>query len=269
MTDKGLVPVEQKKVIFYEDEITAVLIQADSDRHVFVPLRPLCDYLGIDWPAQYQRIRRDDVLSEETRSIVVTTTDRGDREMVCLPLDFLPGWLFTISAKRVKEEFRDKIKRYQRECYRVLSEAFQEGRLTAEPSFDELLDRESPAAQAYRMASAIMRMARQQLLLESEIRTHTEQLLDHEQRLEEIEGTLGDPERHITPEQASQISQAVKSVALVLTKSSGSNQYGSVYGELYRKFGITSYKQLPAKRFDEALEFLTNWHQALVGDSPF
>ena len=36
---------------------------------------------------------------------------------------------------------------------------------------------------------------------------------------------------------------------MVMSKASGSNQYGSVYGELYRKFGITSYKMLPANRF--------------------
>ena len=58
-----------------------------------------------------------------------------------------------------------------------------------------------------------------------------------------------------TEEQASQISQAVKTVAMTLSKASGSNQYGAVYGELYRKFGITSYKLLPAKRFNEAMSF--------------
>ena len=56
---------------------------------------------------------------------------------------------------------------------------------------------------------------------------------------------------------------------MTLSKASGSNQYGGVYGELYRKFGITSYKLLPASRFEEAIGFLTSWHQSLVGDEPF
>ena len=92
---------------------------------------------------------------------------------------------------------------------------------------------------------------------------------DYEERLELVESTLGDPGRFVTPDQAMQISQAVKAIALVLSKRSGSNQYGSVYGELYRKFGITSYKLLPAQKFAEAMSWLTEWHQSLVDDSPF
>jgi len=73
----------------------------------------------------------------------------------------------------------------------------------------------------------------------------------------------------VTPDQASQISQAVKAVALALGQLTNRNEFGGVYGEFYRKFGITSYKALPAKKFDEALQFLTEWHQSLVGDAPF
>ena len=54
-----------------------------------------------------------------------------------------------------------------------------------------------------------------------------------------------------------------------LGEESGRNEYGGVYGELYRKFSITSYKLLPANRFQEAMKFLTNWHQSLVGEEPF
>jgi hypothetical protein len=34
------------------------------------------------------------------------------------------GWLFGINANRVKEELRDRLIQYQRECYRVLADAF-------------------------------------------------------------------------------------------------------------------------------------------------
>jgi hypothetical protein len=57
--------------------------------------------------------------------------------------------------------------------------------------------------------------------------------------LEKIESTLGDTGRLVTPDQARQISQAVKAVAIALGKKSGRNKFGGVFGELYRKFGIT------------------------------
>jgi hypothetical protein len=275
----ALVPLEQRQVLFYDDEITAVLVAEGERRHIYVPLRPLVDNLGLAWSGQYERVQRDAVLSEEIRSVRVTRTEPGrstaqataevSREMVCIPLDYLNGWLFGINANRVKEEIRERLIRYQRECYQVLHEAFLEGRLSADPDFAELLASDSPAAQAYRIAAAMMRLARQQLVLEAQVESQGHQLADHERRLEEVEATLGDPGRHITPEQASQISQAVKAVAMALGKKSGRNEYGGVYGEFYRRFGITGYKLLPARRFDDAMAFLTEWHQNVEGDVPF
>lgn len=277
--DESLEPLEQRQVLFYDDEVTAVLVEVGDRREVFVPLRPLVDNLGLAWSGQYERLRRDPVLSSEIRSVRVTRTEAGrgeagsaaevSREMVCLPLDYLNGWLFGISAARVKEEIRDRLIRYQRECFRVLHDAFVEGRLSADPEFADLLASDSPAAQAYRIAAAMMRLARQQLVLEAQVASQGQQLVDHERRLEEVEATLGDPGRNITPEQASQISQAVKAVAMALGKKSGRNEYGGVYGEFYRRFGITSYKLLPSRRFEEAMAFLAEWHQSLEGRVPF
>jgi hypothetical protein len=85
-----------------------------------VPVRRLCDNLGLTWPPQWQRIQRDEVLSEAVRSIIITITDPeskyapGQSEMLCLPLDYIPGWLFGIQTGRVKEEIRPKLIRYRR-----------------------------------------------------------------------------------------------------------------------------------------------------------
>jgi ferritin-like metal-binding protein YciE len=147
----------------------------------------------------------------------------------------------------------------------VLWEAFQEGRLTSDAGFDELLAGDTPAAQAYKMAAAIMKMARQQLLLEAKLETHTSLLVDHEKRLEEIETTLGDPGRFVTPDQAMQISQAIKVIAAEIEKRTRKNEYGAIYGQLYREFGITSYKQLPANQFDKAMAWLTDWYKRITG----
>jgi hypothetical protein len=162
--------------------------------------------------------------------------------MLALPLDYISGFLFGINANRVRESLREKLIRYQEECYTVLNEAFREGRLTADPAFSDLLAGESPAAQAYKMARAMMELARNQLLLESRLSVHDLRLDDYEKRLEGIEATLGDPSHYVTPDQASQ---------------------------LYRRFGITSYKQLPAAKFDEAMTWLNEWREGIEGDVPF
>ena len=262
---KTLVPLEQKAVEFYGDEIIAVRAAGGA---IYVPVRPICDLLGVDWAGQRRRINRDAVLSEEMKSVAVTARE-GERlvtrEMQCLPLDYVSGFLFGINADRVKAELKERVLRYQRECYKVLSEAFREGRLTAEPTFDDLLVSDSPAVQAYKMAAAIMQMARQQILLEAQIGQHTSRLDAYEKRLELVEVALSVPSEHVTPDQAMQISQAVKMVAMELGKRSKRNEYGSVYGQLYRQFAITSYKQLPASQFEAAMSWLTDWYKQITG----
>jgi hypothetical protein len=126
--NKALVPLEQKVVEFYGDELTAVRVEIEGKSAVYVPVRPICDYMGVDWSAQFRRINRDPVLSAEATPCVVVTATQGQpdqrREMLCLPLDMVNGWLFGINANRVKEELRDRLIQYQRECYRVLADAF-------------------------------------------------------------------------------------------------------------------------------------------------
>ncbi|WP_374689552.1 phage antirepressor N-terminal domain-containing protein [Promineifilum sp.] len=266
MSDEAtLIPVEQKEVLFYDDQLIAV---RGYDGHVYVAIGQLCDLLGMDRASQTRRIRGDEILADGYRgSVNLTYPGGGTQPSGVLRVDLLPLWLTGIRTKAVRPEIRAKLERFKREAAKVLWEAFQEGRLTADPSFDDLLRADTPAAQAYRMAQALLQLARQQLLLEARLVAHDDRLDAHEDRLEQIESALGDRGRFITPEQATEISQAVKSIAAALHKQSGRNEYGAVYGEFYRKFGIPSYRELPARRFDEAIRFLTAWFAELT-DQP-
>lgn len=271
MTDDALQPVEQRLVTFYDDEITAVVIEENNRQIVYVPIRPLCDYLSISWAGQRERINRDPVLGEVGATVRVTRTE-GEREvareLLCLPLDFLNGWLFGISALRVKDEVRERLITYQRECYRILANAFIEPRSEVTPTQATLL-------QVEQMGLAIAQMAREQIEFDK-------RLTAAEERLDKAAKIVGDLTKQVTAvthqlpsggvvteDQAAQLSQAVKAVAIAQGKLSKRNEFGAVYGELYRRFGITSYKQLPAGRFSEAMAWLTEWHQELVGDEPF
>ena len=262
MNDTALTVVEQRDVSFYEDELTAVRAE---DGHIYVSLSHLCDALGIDTQGQARRIKRQSILLNGYSWVDILSTQPTPqrRRSQVMRVDLVPLFLTGISTKSIADESRRrKLERFQEEAAKVLWEAFQQGRLTGDLDFDALLAQDSPEAQAYKMAQAVLLLARNQLLMRS-------QLADHEQRLETIEAQLSDTGRNVTPDQASQISQAVKAVALALGKKTNRNEFGAVYGELYRKFGITGYKMLPARRFDEAMKFLTDWHENLTGTLPF
>jgi hypothetical protein len=85
--------IEQKSIVFYEDEITAVVVDVDGEPSVYVPLLPICEYLGLDWSAQNRRVRRDEILNDESVILMLAAADGRTREMMCLPLDLLNGSL--------------------------------------------------------------------------------------------------------------------------------------------------------------------------------
>lgn len=113
-----LTPVE-----FHGATLSVILINGLP----FVALKPICDDLGISWVGQLQRIKRHPVLSS---SMCVTHTDaaRGNHtlksEVVMLPLDKLDGWLFGVSVGRVRPELRERLTRYQAECFAALARHF-------------------------------------------------------------------------------------------------------------------------------------------------
>lgn len=253
----SLEPIEQKEVMFYEDEITAVLVRSEEGEQVLIPIRPLCDLLGLSWPGQRERIARDAVLSEIAATVRVTRTE-GDREvtreLVALPLDFLNGWLFGVNASRVKEEVRARLIRYQRDCYRILAAAFQQTAVS--PTLANL-------AQIRGLALAIAQMAEEQMEHERRI-SATENRLQQaavvvgsiDRRLKEVEERVS-PGQPITNEQAAEIKELVKAVAM--SQGGKPENFQAIWGEMYRRFGVGSYKLIPQSKYADVLSFLNEW----------
>lgn len=100
---------------------------------MFVALKPIVESMGMDWSAQYRRTQRDPILSEGIAVMATPFGRGGDQQAVCLKMDLVNGWLFTIDSSRIKDEaVREKVLLYQRECYGVLHKHFY-GRSNGEP----------------------------------------------------------------------------------------------------------------------------------------
>ncbi|MFZ1398455.1 MAG: phage antirepressor N-terminal domain-containing protein [Candidatus Promineifilaceae bacterium] len=266
--DSALIPIEERSVLFYDDEIKLALVRTGDKEQAYVPVRPMCDFLGVAWSPQLRRINRDPILSEVATSVTVTVTEAGQRgQMLCLPIDFLNGWLFGINATRVKPTVKERLLRYQRECYQVLAQAFTPQSPQGESATMSAL------VQVREMGLAIVRMAEEQMEFERRLMT-TEVRLDQAatvygdltKRVKSLEAQLT-PGKTVSEAQASQISQAVKAVALALGQKSGRNEFGGVYGELYRRYDITGYKMLPLAKFEACMAWLSEWYQNLTGET--
>lgn len=256
---KAVVPVAQKQVEFYGDELTAVVVDNNGRERIFVPIRPICDFWGVAWDPQRRRILRDPVLSKKIERVTLTVTDSYrtiSREMICLPLDYLNGWLFGITADRVKSEVRDRVIRYQEECYQVLADAFQKGAETAEmsPSTTALV-------QIRETALAVAKLADEQLALTTRLNKAGIVVAGHEKRIRILEQRI-DPGNPITDEQAAEVGQKVAALAMFLTERDNSkNHFQGIFSELHRQFKVTSYKLIPIGKYAAVLEFLDTWYE--------
>ena len=95
----------------------------EREGQVYVVMRPIADALGLEWSAQYRRIQRDEVLS--CVAIMAThqlPNDDRNRELLALPIDFMNGWLFGVTANKIRPELRESLIHYKRECFRILYE---------------------------------------------------------------------------------------------------------------------------------------------------
>lgn len=101
------------------------IVTVDRDGEVLVPIKPICDALGIEDAAQRVKIQNDDFLAPTGSIIESVAADGKTREMFALPLKFIYGWLATINPGKVAPEAREAVSRYRRECYEVLYDYFQ------------------------------------------------------------------------------------------------------------------------------------------------
>lgn len=144
MSDTQSIPAT---VNFHGKSLT-VITAADGQR--LVAMRPICEAIGLDWVSQHKRIGRDSVLAATMVIMTTVAADGKEREQVCLPLEYLNGWLFGISTSRVKPEIRQRLEDYQRECYQVLN-AYWSGDQVSSPRVPQ--QSEILVAQAYARAA--------------------------------------------------------------------------------------------------------------------
>lgn len=85
----------------------------------YVPMKQVAENIGLVWDAQFKRIKRNEILSQGM-VIMAIPSNGGEQDAVCLPLHYLNGWLFGIKVSKVKPELKEKLIRYQKECYEVL-----------------------------------------------------------------------------------------------------------------------------------------------------
>ncbi len=68
--EAALIAIELRHVVIEGDDILAARVDAGD---IYLPLRSMCDALGVSYQGQVARIRRDEVLAEGLHTLRVET----------------------------------------------------------------------------------------------------------------------------------------------------------------------------------------------------
>lgn len=108
-------------------------------RH-FVPIKPMCQSLGIDVDGQRRKLADADWASTEIISVQMPGDDQR-RDVVALDADHIPMWLATIQVNRVAEESRPTLIAFQREAAAALRDYFYRGGAINPSATEDQLER--------------------------------------------------------------------------------------------------------------------------------
>jgi hypothetical protein len=259
-------------VPFYGDELIAV---QQADGAIFVVFPRVCDALGLKRWSQARRIQNHAVLSKGLSTLTIQT-EGGPQAAQCLRLDLLPLWLAGVQASKVKTDLQDKLIRYQTEAAAVLWEAFKpqilvESTAIVPAGTHAIQQLQQIAEMGYaiaRMAEQQIELQRQQHALSDRMDTAARVIKDVQVRLGVLEDQLH-PAAYITDEQSATVSNQVKALAEYLSgQRSGKNHYQGIFAELYRRFGVSSYKLIRQEQYAAVLDFLERWRQTATGEPP-
>ncbi|MEW7854809.1 phage antirepressor N-terminal domain-containing protein [Pseudomonas chlororaphis] len=95
------------------------LLLVEQGGEPFVPMKPVVEGMGLAWQTQHRKLM-DGRFASTVTIMVIVADDGKSREMACLPLRKLAGWLMSIHASKVRRELRDVVIAFQNECDDVL-----------------------------------------------------------------------------------------------------------------------------------------------------
>ncbi|WP_300535618.1 phage antirepressor N-terminal domain-containing protein, partial [uncultured Mameliella sp.] len=95
------------------------------DRQAFIPVRPVCDRLGLAYQPQHRKLTAPETEATVTMKVTVGA-DGKQREMLHLAYEDFLMWLGNITPSRVKPEARDALRRTRIEIREVLATHYRE-----------------------------------------------------------------------------------------------------------------------------------------------
>lgn len=107
------------------------IITAMAAGVAYVAMKPIVENIGLDWASQFVKLKKQ---GEKFGCCDITIPSFGGlQRMLCLPMKKLNGWLFSINPAKVRDDIRDRLVRYQEECFTALHDYWNKGAAIRKP----------------------------------------------------------------------------------------------------------------------------------------
>jgi uncharacterized coiled-coil protein SlyX len=251
---------------FDGDTLPAVILDGEG---VAIPIRTICQALGLDVQSQSDRLREHDVLADGLR-VVRVPRGRQLRPVMALLHRFIPFWLATIVPSQVKPAVRAKLVRYQLELVDVLALLYGGDVQSRQPTAVD--PAAAPIQRQITEALLEIRLLRD-ALLEAQNQADSRLTL-HERRIDAIEDVLGElqdqftAQTTITAAQQEVIKRSIQRLARRYEQHTGQPMFARLFGQFCIDLGTPKYALLPASRYNEALSWLRTKAAELLPNDP-
>ncbi len=259
-------PVEQLPIPLFDG---VVLAARTHDGAISLALRDLCAIFGIALRAQQRRIRANEALHLMQLRVL---DGRQFRTIDFLLLDDVPIWIMDIQSRRVNEAVRDRFVYVKTYLVSAVKAAFAELTGLPEGPSREIED----LRELDRIDAALKELeeltARQTAIEASQDRARLA-FRDLQAMVREIQTRVQTLEQQarqrISPTQRGTIYQLVqawgKALAAHRREMKGGEAIRSCWRTFNERFKLGTYTDLPAARYDEAIQFIKAQYHALTG----
>lgn len=112
------------------------LITLKVEDVIYTAVKPIVEAMGLDWGGQQQKLSKSGD-KFNCRDISMVAKDGKIRQMLCMPLKKLNGWLFSINPEKVRADLREKVIQYQEECFEALYNYWYFGKAERKTTVDQ------------------------------------------------------------------------------------------------------------------------------------
>ncbi len=260
-------PREQLPVPLFDGVVLAV---RGGDSRIYLDLRDLCGTLGLDLSSQRRRIQASEDLHLTQFRVTVDQQQMRTRDF--LLLEDVPVWLLSVQQRRVAPEVRERFSYIKTYLVEAVRQAFaQLTGLPAAPSsvIEDLGDLD-------RINHAFTQLAdltqRQDSLEQSQDRSRSA-YRDLNALLRELHGRVQALEtqarNRLSPTQRGTIYRMVQTWGQARAERAAGSLPGvairTSWAEVNARFGVSTYTDLPAARYDEVVQFVKEQYRAITG----